>query len=226
MKKDIDADEQEAFIREVTEDVKNEQLKQFWDKYGIYIILLVVVAIIGAVGFESFKNWHIKRSETWSDTYAYALNLENQGKYDESLKVLEQMEKAGGNVYSDIAKIQTTNILFDQGKNDEAIAVLQEIVNDRRVNKKLRDVSAIKLVSYKLDNAPRKEIDVLLRPLIEEKGSWTNIAKEMTAMAAIRDGNIDEAKTLYSEILNTPELPEGLKMRVQDMLSVLDSADK
>ena len=96
MKKEIDADEQEAFIREVTEEVKNDNLKQMWEKYGIYIILLVVLAIVGAVSFEGFKSWRQAKSETWSDTYAYALNLENQGKYDESLKVLEQMEKTGG----------------------------------------------------------------------------------------------------------------------------------
>ena len=112
MKKEIDADEQEAFIREVTEEVKNDNLKQMWEKYGIYIILLVVLAIVGAVSFEGFKSWRQAKSETWSDTYAYALNLENQGKYDESLKVLEQMEKTGGNIYSDIARLQTSNILF------------------------------------------------------------------------------------------------------------------
>ena len=224
MKKEIDADEQEAFIREVTEEVKNDNLKQMWEKYGIYIILLVVLAIVGAVSFEGFKSWRQAKSETWSDTYAYALNLENQGKYDESLKVLEQMEKTGGNIYSDIARLQTSNILFEQGKNEEAIKVLEEIAADKSINKKLRDVSAVKLASYKLDNAPREEIDALLQPLIRENGRWGNIAKEMTAMAAIRDGNIEEAQVLYNEILNTPNLPDGLKMRVQDMLSVLNGA--
>lgn len=136
MKKEIDADEQEAFIREVTEEVKNDNLKQMWEKYGIYIILLVVLAIVGAVSFEGFKSWRQAKSETWSDTYAYALNLENQGKYDESLKVLEQMEKTGGNIYSDIARLQTSNILFEQGKNEEAIKVLEEIAADKSINKK------------------------------------------------------------------------------------------
>ena len=225
MKKEIDAAEQEAFIREVTEEVKNDNLKQMWEKYGLYIILLVVLAITGAVSFEGFKSWRRTQSETWSDTYAYALNLENQGKYDESLKVLEQMEKTGGNIYSDIARLQTANILLEQGKNDEAVKILEEISADKSISKKLRDVSIIKLASYKLDNAPREEIDALLQPLIKENGSWTNIAKEMTAMAAIRDGKIDEAQAIYSEILNTPNLPDGLKMRVQDMLSVLNGAE-
>ena len=224
LKKEINADEQEAFIREVTEEVKNDNLKQMWEKYGIYIILLVVLSIVGAVSFEGFKSWRKARSETWSDTYAYALNLENQGKYDESLEVLKKMEQTGGNIYSDIAKLQIVNILFEQGKKDEAISTLESIVADKDINKKLRNVSVIKLASYKLDKASREEINALLEPLIEENGSWTNIAKEMSAMAAIRDGNIEEAQTLYHEILNTPNLPDGLKMRVQDMLSVLNNA--
>lgn len=225
MKKEVDTDEQEAFIREVSEEVKNDNLKQMWEKYGIYIILLVVLALLAAVSYEGFKNWQRTRSETWSDTYAYALNLENQGKYDESLEVLEKMEQTGGNIYSNVAKLQTANILFEQGKTDEAVDILEEIVADKSINKKLRDVSTIKLASYKLDSGSYEEIEALLKPLIEENGSWANIAKEMMAMAAIREGNIDAARTLYRELLNTPNLPEALKMRVQDMLSVLDEAE-
>ena len=48
----------------------------------------------------------------------------------------------------------------------------------------------------------------------------------MLAMLAIREGDLDMAKKLYGEILNTPELSDGLKLRIQDMLSVLDSANK
>ena len=47
----------------------------------------------------------------------------------------------------------------------------------------------------------------------------------MMAMASIREGNIDEGRAIYSELLKTPNLPEALKMRVQDMLSVLDEAE-
>lgn len=225
MKREVDSAEQEAFIREVTEEVKNDQLKQMWEKYGIFIILFVVVVLVGAVSFEGFRAWQRKKSETWSDTYSYALSLENQGKYEESLEVLEDMAQKEGNIYSDIAKLQMTNVLFEQNKDDEAVEILEEIVADDDVNKKIRDVSAIKLASYKLDSGSIEEIDALLLPLIEENGSWTTIAKEMRAMALIREGNIEQAKALYNEILSMPNLPDSLKMRVQDMLSVLDDAN-
>ena len=115
--------------------------------------------------------------------------------------------------------------MFEQGKNDEAIAILEGIINNQDINKKMRDVTTVKLASYKLDTAPREEIEALLNPLMEENGSWSNIAREMSAMLAIRDGDMERAKALYSEILNTPNLSDGLKLRVQDMLSVLDSAN-
>lgn len=227
-KKDTKEDLQAAenFFREVSADVKSDNMKKLWDTYGLQIIIAVAVILTLAVSFETFKAWKNKRNESWSDTYAYALNLQNQGRYDESLKVLEQIKDTNGGIYADIAQIQTSNILFEQGKNEEAIAILEKIISNKDINQKMRDVTAIKLASYKLDSAPKAEIEALLMPMITENGSWTNIAREMLAILAIRDGDLETAKTLYSEILNTPNLSDGLKLRVQDMLSVLDSANK
>ena len=82
--REIDTGVQEAFIKEVNEDLKNESMKKMWDKYGLYIIILVVAALTAAVSFEAIKAWYTKKLQTWSDSYAYALSLQNQGKYDES----------------------------------------------------------------------------------------------------------------------------------------------
>ena len=81
--REIDTGAQEAFIKEVNEDLKNESMKKMWDKYGLYIIILVVAALTAAVSFEAIKAWYTKKLQTWSDSYAYALSLQNQGKYDE-----------------------------------------------------------------------------------------------------------------------------------------------
>ncbi len=216
----------ENFFREVSEDVQNDKLKKIWDTYGLQIIIAVIVVLTIAVSFETFKAWQVKRNETWSDAYAYALNLQAQGKYDESLKVLAEIEQKNKGIYSDIAEIQKANVLFEQGKNSEALAKLEQIVNDESVNPKMRHITAVKLASYKLDTAPRAEIEKLLTPLMSEESSWKNIAKEMLAMLEIREGNIEKAKALYTEILNSPDLSDGLKLRVQDMLSALNSIDK
>lgn len=213
------------FFREVSEDVQNDKLKKIWDTYGLHIIIAIIVILTIAVSFETLKAWKIKRNETWSDAYAYALNLQNQGKYDESMNVLGEISQKNKGIYRDLSEIQKSNILFEQGKNAEALALLEKIVNDESIDPKMRHITAVKLASYKLDTAPREEIEKLLAPLMNEESSWKNIAKEMLAMLEIREGNIEKAKEIYGEILNSPDLSDGLKLRVQDMLSALNSID-
>ena len=58
---------QDAFIREVDEDLKNESMKKLWDKYGLFIIIIVVASLTLAVSYESLKTWYIHRAENRAD---------------------------------------------------------------------------------------------------------------------------------------------------------------
>ena len=79
--------------------------------------------------------------------------------------MLEEIKENDKGIYADIAQIQTSNILFEQGKTNEAIAILEKILDNQDINKKMRDMTAIKLASYKLDTAPKAEVEALLNPL-------------------------------------------------------------
>ena len=48
---------EDALLREVVEDVKNEQLQQLWNKYGLYIIIAVAFVLTATISFESIKTW-------------------------------------------------------------------------------------------------------------------------------------------------------------------------
>ena len=117
-KKDTQEDLQAAenFFKEVSADVHNDNMKKLWDTYGLQIIIAIAAILTVAVSFETFKAWRTKRAESWSDTYAVALALQNQGRFDESMKILKQIAETNHGIYGDIAQIQTSNILFEQGK--------------------------------------------------------------------------------------------------------------
>ena len=212
--------QQDAFIREVDEDLKNESMKKLWDKYGLFITICVVVALSLAVSYESIKAWYIKRAENWSDTYAVALNLQNQGKYDESLAALNAIIDGKFGAFADLAKMQQVNVLSDQGKEEEAIIALSTIANDKDFNKQLRDLAIIKLASHKLDTATSEEIKNILEPIASDN-AWYGTAQEMLAIIAVRDGNIEEAKNIYQSLLDNTSVSDELKNRVRDILSVL-----
>lgn len=215
-------DLEDAFIREIDEELKNEQLKRLWDKYGLFVILFVVIAISAVVSFETFKAWKEKRNQEFSDTYAYALNLQNQGRYAEAMEVLDNLIKSNKSIYSEIAEIQKANVFLEQGKNQEALSILEKVVADEDFNPQMKDIATIKLASFKLDYASQDEIKAMLNPFIEQNSTWANIAKEMLAMLAIREKDYNTAIDLYQEISNAENISENMKARAQDMISVLE----
>lgn len=214
----------DILFQEINEELKQEKMRNFWKKYGILATVVVIAALTFAVSFESIKAWQNKKAQTWSDAYAYAYNLQIQGKYDESIAVFKDIEQQNGGIYRDIAQMQIANILLEQAKNDEALTVLTALVNNPDANASVQNMAVFKLASYKLDNAPREEVEALLNRLIIDNGSWVNVAKEMKAMLEIREGNLSQALEIYNDILNNNELSDTLKSRVQDMISVLTEA--
>ena len=125
--------EEDALLREVVEDVKNEQLQQIWNKYGLAIIVSVALILTAAISFESLKSWHTKKQQELSNTYSIALSLQNQGRLDESLEIYSVLTEKTSGIYSGLARIQVANIYLTQNKAEDAEKVLYAIVNDNSV---------------------------------------------------------------------------------------------
>lgn len=217
----VDEDFTDAFIREVDEDVKNDNLRIFWNKYGLYVILFVVFCLTLAVSFESLKAWKIRRDQAMTNAYISTLNMKNNGKLNESLVMLKKISEDGNGIYRDIAKLQTVNVLLEQGNKEQAVKALKEIVNNVKINESLRSASSLKLVSLQFDEMTSAQIEETLAPIAEDK-NWAPYAKEFIAMAAIKDNDLEKAKSLYSEILAMPDLSENFRTRTMDILSVLN----
>ena len=208
-----------AFIQEVTEEVKNDNLKAFWNKYGLYIILFVVLSVSSAVGFETIRAWHQKNLQ--AKTEAYISAMIQSGNYENSIKSLEKISAGNYGIYSEFARIQIADILFEQNKKDDALNMLQSIVDNDKLSKNVRNLALFKLASYKIDTATSAEIREMLQPLVQEDNSWKPLAQEMLAMAAIKDGDFAGAREIYVNIMENSNLSENFKNRIQDMLSAL-----
>ena len=217
---------QDALLKEISEDVKNDKMKYLWYRYGLFIIIFVALALTAAVSFESFRSWAKKRDQEISNAYAVAIFLQNQGRLDESMKLLQNISERSG-LYADIAKLQIANIYFEQNKPQEAVNLLQQLVSKRSVSRQMKDIAALKLAAYKLDaDAPAAEVEKLLSPLTEEGNGSYNVARELLAMLYIREGNLEKAKAEYEMIVASASSSDALKSRAQDMITIISDQNK
>ncbi|MBE6444966.1 MAG: tetratricopeptide repeat protein [Alphaproteobacteria bacterium] len=224
-KKSKDTLAEDALINEVSEEVKNDQMKQLWNKYGLFVIIFVALALTVAVSFETFKSWINKKNEEISNAYAVAVSLQIQGRTEESLKIFETISQKS-NLYSDIAKLQMANIYLEQEKNDKAIEILEFLSQGKGDNEQMQEIAILKLAGLKLEaGSPAEEIKHLLSPLIQSDGRNYTVAHELLAMLAIRDKNFNEAKQEYEYILASANSSDTLKSRAQDMITILEDQE-
>ena len=222
MKKKIqDQIVEDALLREVIDDVKNEQLQQMWNKYGLYIIIGIALILTVTISFESIKSWREKKNQEISNSYSIALSLHNQGRLDESLDLYNSLASRDLGIYDDLAKIQIANVYFEQGKTDDAINVLELMTKGSDTVDQMKKIATLKLISYKLDNnAPAQEISNLIATISDDEES-SGIAKEMLAMLYVRENDLLKAKEEYQKIIASGSAPDNLKSRALDMINLL-----
>ncbi len=213
--------ESDALLREVVEDVKNEQLQQIWNKYGLAIIIGIAFVLTLTISFESFRNWQMKKHQELSNAYSVAMSLQNQGRLDESLEIYTTLAEKASGIYADIAKIQIANVYLEQDKKENAYEVLQALTINNKALKQLRNIAALKLASYKLnDNAPASEVEALIQPVLSDDNN-SDIAKELLAMLYIREKDTTKAMVEYEKIVASGNASETLKARALDMVNLL-----
>ena len=49
-------------FQEVDEEVRREQLKKLWDRYGIVVIAAAVLIIAGVAGYRGYQYWLAKQA--------------------------------------------------------------------------------------------------------------------------------------------------------------------
>lgn len=120
-KADVNPDLTDAFINEVSEEVKNDNFKELWNRYGVAIIAIVVIAVCGAVSFERIKSWRQQHNQIATETY-----MDSARKQDPEamMAALQKINQNDHGIYGDFARLQIANLLLDQQKEDEGLAML------------------------------------------------------------------------------------------------------
>ena len=213
-------DAEKAFFDEVDEDVRNERFKELMNKYGAYILAFLILALSITVGYEKIALWRLHKSEQSNVQYVKALAPAED--YNNNISELENIVATENGLYKDIAYLQIANILLDNNEVAKALDVLGKIVNDTTISEKVREIAAVKIATYKVDTATFEEINSLLSPIVAKNGAWSLVAKELLAMSAIHNKDIEKAKSIYQELLMNGNVSADLKNRINDMLAFIN----
>jgi hypothetical protein len=208
----------ESLIREVDEEVRQEEYQKLWKRHGNKLIALIVLAVLGVAAFEGWKFYQLREADNASIVYLDAVKKANDGKYEDALSALAAVKHPG---FAQLASLREAAVLAEKGDVDKAIAAYDAIVANTTTDKMLADLARIRVGYLLVDRATPDELLLKLGMFDKDGESWRHAAREIFGLAAYRVKNYTMADRYFNAIIADKEAPQAMQQRAQALVQLL-----
>jgi len=208
-----------AFLREVDDELRREQLTGWWQRWGR---ILVAAIGIGLVAFAGWLWWHedqMKRAGEQGILLNQALQDADQDKNQDAAAKLATLERSGAEGYAAMARLARADLALKGQRTADAVAGFRSIANDAKAPKPLRDLALVRQTAIEFDQLKPADVIERMKPLAVEGGPWFGSAGEMLAVAYLNDGKADLAAPLFAAIARDESVPSTLRARAAQVAS-------
>jgi hypothetical protein len=211
-------------FREVDEEVRREQLKKLWERYGILIIAACILIVAAAGGWRAYEWWEAKKAAEWGTVFQNAAALAAEGKNKEAEDAFARIAADGTGSYRILAKLREAG---EAARRDPAAAVTiyDQVAGDSSADPLLRELATVRGGMLLVDSAPYSEILQRLEPLTAADRTFRHSARAALALAAWRANDMTAMRRWTDMILADAETPSGTRGQIQ-MLLALSESDK
>lgn len=207
----------DAFLREVDEGVRRDQMASLWQRYGRLTILAVVLVLGSLGGWLWWKEHQVKLAGVAGEDFTQALAKAEVGETSVSKPVFDRLAKDGPGGYSGLARMMQAADAVKAGDNAAAIKLLDAVAADTGQPQPVRDAALIKSVRLGFDTLAPATVVARLKSLAIPGDPWFAIAGEMTAMAQLKAGDVAAAKTMLTAVAREASAPPSLRGRVAEL---------
>ena len=209
-------------FHEVDEEVRRERLKQFWDRYSLFIIAACVLIVAGIGSWRGYE-WYIERQAAIAGArFEAAVTLSEQGKTKEAETEFAKIAADAPGGYAVLARFRAAAAL---GQSDKAGAVkaYDAIAQDGSLAQVWQDLAAVRAGLLLVDTAPLAEMQRRLVPLAQSDRTFRHSARELLALSAWHHNDVATAKKYLDMMAQDAETPPGVRSRA-DVLAALIAA--
>jgi len=211
----------ESFLREVDENLRRDQARDFAKKYGAWLIAAVVLFLAAVGGWLYWQQYQQKQAEAQSEELTKIYTQIGAGQTKQAQQGLKGLESSGNSVVRTLALLTEAAVALDANDKATAIAKYNAVANDSHAPQPYRDVALIRSVGMQFDQMKPEDVISKLQPLTKPGEPWFGTAGELTAMAYVKQGNKAAAGKLFAAIAADNNAPPTLRSRSAQIAGTL-----
>ena len=211
-------------FHEVDEEVRREQLRKLWERYGTWLIAACVLVVLATAGWRTYEWYQAKEAAEASSRFEVAVALVNEGKNKEAEEAFGQIAAAGTPSYRMLAKFREAGEVARRDPK-AAAAMYDQLAANGSIGRVLQDLAALRAATVLVDTESYSEIEKRLEPLTLRDRAFRHSARSLLALSAWRNNDAAAMRKWSDMVLGDPETPAGTRGQIQ-MLMALSDTDK
>jgi hypothetical protein len=212
-------------FQEVDEEVRREQLKKLWDRYGTYAIAAAVLLVAGIAAWRGYAWWEEQKAAETGAAFEVASSLAEAGKRGEAEAAFAKIAADGTSGYRQLARLREAAELA-RNHPKGAIAAYDRIAADGSVGPVLRDLAALRAGALLIDAGAFDKARQQLEPLAAEDRTFRHTAREFLVLAAWRAGDAAAAKRWSDMMMTDAQTPAATRSRVEMLMALGETGSK
>ena len=208
-------------IKEVEEEVRQDDYKRIWDRYKKYIFLLIIISLSLVSGFNFLKYNKEKKIEKQSELFFQAIqHIENKA-YENAKEILKDI-----------------NNLQIGGYSDLSFLYILDLVNKKKISLDLDDLEVKKdskfyglITLQKFNNEINSNIDGIdylndVINLSKPSSIWKYHAHELLSSYYLKKDDADNALQSLNIIINSEDSGEFIRERAKTITEMIKKKNK
>jgi hypothetical protein len=208
-------------FEEVDEDLKHDNFKKLWDRFGRYLVGAVVLVVAGTAANVGWREYRDNRQLGYSEQFIAAIGQSQQGKNVEAAAALALLADDAGGGYAMLARFREAGLRRANGETGAAIDIYDALAADSSIDPLYQNLAVLLMVMMQAESGDPAALSARLTPLAGA-GPWRHTAGEYLGLLALRQGDSAAARQRFQGIADDLEAPQGARARAAELLRTLN----
>ena len=217
----LPTDPAQSFVREVDENLRRDQARDFLKKNGPWIIGAILLFLAAIAGWLYWQDRQLKQAEAETERLNAVMSQVGAGQVAGAEAQLAPLAAADADGVSAAARLTRAAIALQKSDRKTATSEYRAVMDEKGLAQPYRDLATIRLTALEFDQMKPADVIARLKPLAEAGNPWFGSAGELTAMALLKMGRKDEAGRLFAAIAADRNAPETIRSRAVQIAGTL-----
>lgn len=213
---------QEGILREIDEELRQDQFAKLWKRYGKILIGVAILIIACVAGFKAWQNYDLTSRGEQGERLSATMRLAGDGNGAAALDALTAFQADASQGFQMLAGFQAAALMADGGDAHGAAAAYDKLAQDNSLDTIYRDLAVLLGTIQRMNSGgDTASLTIKLAALAADNNPWRHSARELIAVLAKQSGDKAKARELFTALTTDATTPQGIRARANELLAGL-----